>query len=278
MDVAISTINNRKFNAINFSLLPENEKIFYKKSLKCIECGADASFRNTSKDGKSACFSAKHLIKDCGKSRPSNSKSNTKGTNEVNIRLANTNIIRFKRINYFSTKSVQNDILPDEYDFSNNGESTNTYTISPANDVIKDWSLSKILNHQLNDSFKDIDLYFDNSREIHINDILFNWDNITEIKEGLYWGYLSSYKNGWLNSDNNYPYENFSIQLDDDIDKLIWKSLPKINGSWNKKVPAIVMGTPSRSKNGKLYIKVTDVTSIYFNIRTYKSIVKDQKH
>lgn len=279
MDEATSTKSNKIFNALTFSLLSENEKDYYKSNLVCIECGGKASFRKASTDGKSPCFSAKHKIKNCNRSRSSNSTSNIKGTNEVNIKIADSNTIGIKKINYFSTSNLEDNLEPDEYNFSENGKNSNHYTIEPSRNIMKNWSLSKILNHQLNDSFADTHLTIRyNNEMVPVNKILFNWNNINELQEGLYWGYISSYNDCWLNSDSSYPYNSFSIQLDKAIDEIIWKCIPQKIGSWNRNVPTIVRGTPMRSLNGKLYIKITDITCIYIDKRCYKSAIKDHAH
>lgn len=274
MDLAISTKGNRKFTALEFSSLSEGEKVNYKTSLKCLDCGGKAFFRKASTNSKSPCFGAKHTKKDCGKRSHSRKTSNEKGTHEVAIKIADSSKIGgLKKVNYFSNINEKIEIDSDEYDFSKNGKSENIYTLEPSKNVIKDWSLPKILRYQLNNGFDNINQTFNyKNNNIPIKDIVFNWEGMQELKEGFYCGYLWGCKNLWLNSDPSFNSKSFSILLDEKVDKEMWKSLEKKIGNWTNKVPAIVWGTPKRSKSsGKPYIIVTDITNIYFNIRSYKA-------
>lgn len=64
MDIAHCALGNREYDAREFSQLPAAEREQKNEQLTCVGCGRPAHFRRASRDGRAACFTARH-DEDC---------------------------------------------------------------------------------------------------------------------------------------------------------------------------------------------------------------------
>ena len=177
---------------------------------------------------------------------------------------------------YFSNASLAGDDNEESDVFGKTGDSKNIYDKDPTKTVQKTWTLKRILDCAINNNLdkQGFSLEIDN-KIIPLEKMVSSWDGVTKQQngvQGFFWGYLQSSDNEiWLNSDKKYPYNSFSIKLNEQVKKRFWLSMGKIKGNWKNGVPAIVFGELKWVQSGKIYVEINDLTRLYINRRVYKS-------
>lgn len=259
----IALKSNKKicYSIFQFINMTETQREQYRDNMVCIECGGNAYYRGPSKDGKNACFGAKH-IGDCDLS--SNHKSNNdQGDEEVNEIDLETSQFEI-RWNYTSS-NTDNGESPREIGGDINGENKRKYTKKPPVEGNIKIGLNQILEFAELDIINNQDYLINiNNEPMPLKDIVVNIENIDDSnlkKEMFYWGGISSFNGDWLNT----PYKNkVSIIIDNTISEKFWKIYRKKLLKIIKSNAFIIWGKVRKSMKGNYYISLKDTKQIYF--------------
>jgi len=271
MNTAQHSTTNEIYSANQFEKMDSVKRNTLRKFLQCEECKEKAFFRNKSKNGRTACFFAEHIL-GCGLGNSKKSDGELMDKKTTNKKESDSDMFGIRWTDLF--KLIVDETTNDLVDaFDNRGPSHTEYIIDPSNKNVSKLTLAKILHYAKNKilSKQDIKIsLFDRIEKIqnivkHAH-YLKKWNSG---KTGLYWGYLNSSDNiCWLNIDTHPPYNRFSIQLHKDINDIFWTRMGKIT-SWKHAVPFILFGKLQLSESGKPYIIVQDTTNIYIDKRAY---------
>lgn len=258
--VALKSNRKKRYTVFQFVNMSESEREKYKNNIVCDECGGDAYYRSPSKDGKNACFGAKH-IGDCDSSS-GNRGNNEQGEEEVNeIELQTSQFdIRWNYIR--SNDDTQN--TQDDGDDEITGLNKRKYTKKPPVEKNIKISLNQILEFAELNIINEQD-YSINIREnlVALKDIVVKLEDIDDSnlnKEMFYWGNISNFKNEWLNMQ----YENkISILIDESIREKFWKSYKAKILKIIKNNTIIIFGKVRKSSKGNYYIVLKDTKHFY---------------
>ncbi|KLU53418.1 hypothetical protein EL84_14075 [Paenibacillus sp. VT-400] len=260
MELVINSLNNKKLSILKFEILPPGEKEIVKKKLICFECRVQAFYRRKTKDGKQACFYAKHAS-GCGQgmSNPSNVDSEIKEeVNKINV-VYNELILSLDQGN-------------EPYEKRNGGMSSvetaqkkhsRSYTIDPSKNKSCKITLKKILKYAIHDLLDDIDIpiIFEGKSYKDPFDLIIHFKDVDHSLKGekrIFWGEVNSISSNkqFLNCGawDGKGYD-FSILLSENISNST--KLKKIH--WNKGVYCIFIATLYINKYDKPYIRLNDI-------------------
>ncbi|MDY8047096.1 hypothetical protein UY416_12440 [Paenibacillus polymyxa] len=260
MELVINSINNEKLSILKFESLSTTEKEIVKRNLVCLECRVQAFYRRKTKDGKQACFFAKH-VSGCkqGMSNPSNVDNAIKEeVNKVNVTY-NELILSLDQSN-------------DPYEKRNEGlisveagqkKNSRSYTINPSKNKSCKITLKKLLMYVVHNLLDDIDIpiIFEGKTYKDPFDLIIDFKSADHSLKGekrIFWGEVNSISSNkqFLNCGawDGKGYE-FSVLLSESISNS--SKLKKI--LWNKGVYCIFIATLYFNKNDKPYIRLNDI-------------------
>lgn len=260
MEIVINLLNNKKLSILKFESLSNGEKEILKKNLACLECKVQAFYRRKTKDGKQACFFAKH-VSGCGQgmSSPSNVDNETKEeVNKINV-IYNELILKFDEGNDSYKKRDQVSI-PIETDQKNTSKS---YTIDPSKNKSCKVTLKKLLKYAIYKLLDDIDIpiIFESKAYKDPHDLIIEFKDVDYSLKGkkrIFWGKINSISSNrkFLNCGEwNVNGHDFSVLLSDSISN----SSKLKNIPWHEGVYCIFIGTLQFNKNDKPYIRLDNI-------------------
>ncbi len=271
------TIDGNVYTADQFQQMSEIERERFRGHLVCESCNGNAYFRKKRKDGRSACFCAKHDTKCDAKSKTTEVEP-PDDIEDENIMYARDDQFTLKEKNYLKRMWSENEIGdtdPDDEDFTKKGRQNKTYVRNPASSITIHKTLPQILTICINGIIQeqnfDIEVYdglYDHIRRC-VHELKYVDDSLVG-KKGYYWGYVICAESNWLNINVNYS-KNPSFLLNDSIIDEFWDSVLITPEQWNKTVPIIVRGQLSKSSKGKYYVEVVDFESIYVHTKKFKN-------
>ncbi|QGH20234.1 hypothetical protein [Clostridium butyricum] len=258
--VALRSNRKKRYTIFQFVNMSESEREKYKNNIVCDECGGDAYYRGPSKDGKNACFGAKHIGEcDSSSGNRGNNEQGEEEVNEIELQTSQFDI----RWNYIrSNDDTQN--TKDDEDDEVTGLNKRKYTKKPPVEKNIKISLNQILE------FAELNIINEQDYSINIGenlvslkDIVVKLEDIDDSnlnKEMFYWGKISSFKSEWLNMQ----YANkISILIDESIRDKFWKSYKAKILKIIKNNTIIVFGKVRKSSKGNYYIVLKDTKHFY---------------
>lgn len=260
MEIVINLINEEKLSILKFESLSNAEKEIVKRNLVCLECKVQAFYRRRTRDGKQACFFAKH-VRGCmkGMSNPSNVDNAYKEeVNKMNV-IYNELILSLNEGNN-SYKKRNEDLISME---TGQKKSSKSYTIDPSKNKSCKVTLKKLLNYAIYNLLDDIDIpiFFEGETYKDPFDLIIDFKNADHSLKGkkrIFWGEVNSISSNkkFLNCGawdiNGYE---FSVLLSDSISNS--SKLKKI--FWNEGIYCIFIATLYFNKNDKPYIRLNDI-------------------
>ncbi|GIO64066.1 MULTISPECIES: hypothetical protein [Paenibacillus] len=262
MDLVVLKINeSRKYSIFQFMRMTEEERDNLRGQIKCGKCGADALYRKEGRNGRQACFSAKHIGNcDNGSSKKNDSKEGDKETNKIELDTSTFNV----RWNYKSTKGKGENLSEDgeEREVTKNKKK---YTKKPAISVQASISLSQILNYAEANIIDEQEILINiNNEEIELSKLVFEFNKLDDShinKSSFYWGEMKSLNNNFINIKNS---KKVSILIDETV-------LDKFNNRHRNKFfdvvksnSVIVFGKVIKTKNANYFVILNDTNQIYF--------------
>lgn len=258
--IALKSNIKERYSIFEFINMTESQLDQYKDNLVCVECGGKAYYRGVTKDGKNACFGAKH-IGDCDKSR-SNKSNNSEGSEEVNeIELYTSEFdIRWN----YTSSSEGNKEPGRETGSEISGENKKKYIKKPPVEKNAKISLNQILEFAELDIIKNQNFLINvHSSPVLLKDIVMNLEYVDDSylnRDIFYWGEISSFNGDWLNT----LYKNkLSILVDSSISAKFWKAYKDKLLKIIKNNSIIIFGKAKKSKSGNYYILLKDTKGIY---------------
>jgi len=266
--IALKSNRQERYSIFEFINMTDSQRDLYKDSIVCIECNGKAYYRGPSKDGKNACFGAKHLG-DCYKSS-SNLSNNDEGTEEVNeIELLTSRFDIRWNYNKSNEGNEGNEVNRGETSGEISGENRKKYIKKPQIEKNAKISLNQILELAESNIIEHQDYLiklYDNP--VLLSDIVMNLEYIDDSyldREMFYWGKISSFNGNWLNTS----YINkLSIIIDKYISEKFWKVYEERFLKVIKNNSIIIFGKPKRAKSGNLYIQLKNIKHFYIKRAT----------
>ncbi|EGG38091.1 hypothetical protein [Paenibacillus sp. HGF5] len=267
MELVINSVNKEKLTILKFESLSSIEKETAKRNLKCVECGVQAFYRRKTRDGKQACFFARH-IGGCGQgmSNTSNIDNSTKEeVNKINVTY-NELILSLVQNSELHEKSNKGSISTEVEQPKN----SRSYVIDPSRNKSCKITLKKLLRYAINNLLDDIDIpiIFEGKTYKDPFDLIVNFrsaDHSLRGKKKMFWGEVKSISSNkkFLNCgvwDGNGC--EFSILLSDSVSNN--SKLKKI--PWDKGIYCIFIGTLLFNKKDKPYIRLNDINLMALEI------------
>lgn len=253
-----------KFTINEFNRMTEAERDSYKGNICCPKCKGDAGYRKASKDGKVACFFAKH-IDGCiwSTSNESDKKEDGEDTNKVEVDTSTFGI----RWNYKVKKSTGIDV---DSDSDSNEEAKNklNYVKDPSKKTQAKLTLNKILTYaEIN---KLVEARIEMSIDRTVKDLSEIVYHVSEIEESLvgekafFWGEMKYYKGNFINLRNA---NDVSIFIVDSILKSFEERYKDKYFEVQKSNLMILFGKVIKSKNDKYLIVLDDNNKFYFRAK-----------
>jgi len=262
MDLVVLRNNdNKKYGIFQFMKMSEDERSNLKGQIKCDICGANAFYRKESRNGRKACFCAKHIgTCDNGTLRNSASDEADEETNEIELDLSSFKI----RWNYKKSITKDENLLDDE-GVSELTKNNKKYTKRPTQTKHASISLLQILNYAEADILDDQEIFISiDDHEIELSDLVFKFSEVNNFhinQEFFFWGEFKSLNENFINLRGC---SELSILIDKEV-------LEKFNERHKntlikviKKNRAIVFGKVIKTKSKKYLIILNDVNQIYF--------------
>lgn len=261
MELVINSSNNEKFSIFKFESLSNIEKEIAKRNLICVECGVQAFYRRKTRDGKQACFFARH-IGGCGQGMSNISYTDNSTKEEVNkINVTYNELILSLEQNSEPYKKRNKGSISGEVEQTKNSRS---YVINPSKNKSCKITLKKLLRYAIHNLLDDIDIpiIFEGKTYKDPFDLIVHFssaDHSLRGKKRIFWGEVNSISSNkqFLNSGvwDGKGYE-FSILLSDSVsnNSKLKKKIP-----WNNGVYCIFIGTLFFNKNDKPYIRLNDI-------------------
>lgn len=241
--------------------MSEVEREKYKNNLICIECGKNAFYKRPAKDGKKACFAARHVI---GCKQSSTHRGNySEGKEEVSEINLNTS---FFEVSWNYVNSFKNRVEGDNYETSYySGKNIKKNIKKSAIQKNMKISLYQILKFAEYNVIKDQDIVINLLHEFKLlKDVVLHMKEISDNyldSYNFYWGKIHNFNENWLNTD----YDNkISILIDNAISKKFWDLYKKRLYKVLKNNSFIVFGKVKKTKNDNYYIIVKDLKKLYF--------------
>lgn len=261
MDLVINKINNEKISILKFEKLSKIEKEIIKRNLICLECKVQAFYRKKTRDGKQACFYARHAI-GCGQGISNSSSiddSIREELNKINVTYRELILSLDQNIElYNSNKKKDLEINGD-----NNQNNSRSYVIDPSKNKSCRITLKKLLRYAINNLLNDIDIPIIVEGKVFKDplDLIIYFKDISyslKRQKRIFWGEINSIStNGqFLNSGlwDGEGYE-FSILLNERVAKN--SKLSKV--AWDKGIYVIVIGELLYNKSSRPYVRVDDI-------------------
>ncbi|NRT90894.1 hypothetical protein [Clostridium beijerinckii] len=258
--VALKSNRKEYYSIFHFINMTEVERDNYRDNIVCMECGVDAYYRKPTKDGKIACFGAKH-IDGCGMSSGNKNKSldGDKETNEIDIQTSEFDI----RWNYINSSDVTKKAEVENQDEAVI-KNTRKYTKKPSIEKNIKISLNQILEFAELDIIKDQEFSVNiNNKNLLLKDIVMNIEEINDNsidKDMFFWGNISSFNGDYINT----VYRNkVSIIIDKSISLKFWKTYRNRILKIIKNNSVIIFGKAKKSQKGNYYILLNDIKTFY---------------
>lgn len=264
--VALKSNRKEYYSIFNFINMAEVERDKYRDNIVCIECGVDAYYRRPAKDGKIACFGAKH-VDGCGMSSSNKNKNRDgdKETNEIDIQTSEFDI----RWNYKNSNDITKKVEVEDKD-EVVVQNKRKYTKKPSIEKNIRISLNQILEFAEFDIIKDQEFSVNiNNKSVLLKDIVMCIEDINDSclnKDMFFWGKISSFNGDWLNT----PYKNkVNIVVDSSISSKFWEIYKRRLLKILKNNSFIIFGRVKKSKNNNYYISLSDTKKIYIKQSKY---------
>lgn len=267
--VVLKTNTNKIFTIQEFEMMTNLERESYRGNIECIKCGAEAYYRKVSKDGKVACFGAKHPGCEAASGHHSSNDVGNEDTNEVKF-AADFEIAW----NYDGKKKGTNPNEDGDNKNFSEGLSRKKYVNKPELEKQKHISLGAILRYA---EYGVIDkqnyvVKLPGAGMRKLKDMVVKLEDIRDYNIGqalFMWGSIKQFSKMWINT----PYKNkISIRVDEIIQDNFWSiNQEKIKKLlYDKNCIIIVYGKVKKSKSGNYYINLYDTK--YFLTRKEKTL------
>lgn len=268
MDLVLFKNGSTKIYSIHqFIKMAESERNQLKGFIFCESCGGKAYYRKESRDGKKACFGAKH--KNGCDNGATNKGAKHEADFETNTINQDSSIFKM-RWNY--KKSKKSSLELNNKDNENiKLTSSKQYTKDPAVTKYSSISLIQILKYSETNIINDQDiLVFIDGQEIELKDIVFKFSEINEShigKYGFFWGEMRYLNKNFIELRNskqtsiligNQIIEEFDLRHRDKFFKVVHSN------------SIIIFGKVIKTKTKKFLIILDDVNRIYFKKRVIK--------
>lgn len=258
--IAIKSNRKEYYSIFHFINMTEAERDRYRDNIVCMECGGDAYYRGPSRDGKNACFGAKH-IDECSMSSSNKSKSSEgdKETNEIDLQTSQFDI----RWNYINSNDITKKVeVEDQEEVI--VQNKRKYTKKPSIEKNIRISLNQILEFAELDIIKEQEFSVTiNNKSVLLKDIVMNIGDIDDSsldKDMFFWGKISSFNGNWL----NISYKNkVSIVINTDISSKFWEIYKNRILKVIKNNLVIIFGKAKKSQKGNYYISLEDTKKFY---------------
>ncbi len=265
--VALRDDKNKIYSIQQFVMMSEIERDKFRENIVCEECGGDAYYRRATKDGKTACFAASHIL-PCDTASGNKSSKNSGGDETNEIESGQDFEIFW---NYSNRKVMQTEESEEETDLVVK-KNKKKYILKPSIEKKGKIGLASILKYAEYDilekqtynvnipgvglkKLKDIVVNLKDVNDIHLNKNLFLWGNIY------------SFKSNWLNTSYD---NNIGIRVNESIQERFWTLYRDrfVKLLHDKKCLIIIFGKVGKSKAGKYFIRLNEMK--YFYIRKSK--------
>lgn len=258
--IALKSNRNEYYSNFHFINMTEAERDEYRDNIVCMECGGDAYYRGPSRDGKNACFGAKH-VEGCGMSSSNKNKNRDgdKETNEIDMQTSEFDI----RWNYINLNEVTKKVDVEDQD-EVIVHNKRKYTKKPSIEKNIRISLNQILELAELDIIKDQEFSVNiNNKNVLLKDIVMCIEDIKDSclnKDMFFWGKISSFNGDYINT----LYRNrASIIIDKCISSKFWGIYKNRILKVIKNNLVIISGKAKKSHKGNYYILLDDTKKIY---------------
>ena len=240
MELVKCTIDNKTYNAIEFSKLPDLDK--KRKHLECIECGSSAYFRKASKSGQPPSFGSRKHEDNCPVTLEKNKQNSTQKEKKVES-------IEPKEVKVESNIKTQNEQKEQTLPLSN---------------------LSSILDKIISD-----DKFTQSNQIIEIGNHLYSAKNIFRKSDAItkedisrfraIYGQISkvTLERGtiWINFENS---SNCSISLSKKLQKRFFAKFPELKKNTKSLIGKDILCFGFIDKKSKFKIEPHDISKIAF--------------
>lgn len=267
MDTVVNKNNKRIiYSVYQYLGMTEQQRDDISELIVCEECGGPAHFRRKSRDGKKACFCAKHLD-SCVIGNPKNKKTDTVDEEVQSIEIDDS---EFQVIWNYDVKKQKKSSENKDEDNSNDEEQirkAKRHVIKPSLTRKAKISMSQILK------YAEYGILKEQGIEVKIGDDRYPLDTVvkrfgdsTSLRVGkpyFLWGGVRYIKDKYINIESNL---NVAVIIDDEILEK-FNSVHKYKILKNKdQLLILCFGTFIRKK-GRFYLLLNDTKHLYYRKR-----------
>lgn len=279
MDIATSTLENITYTAYEFDVRPDEVKAAHRPNgFTCPSCVAPAAFRSRSKDGRAACFTAKHAP-DCQLRSTAWTDEDADGTTDVPL-IDNSGAIIRLTLDGLTAHTPQNPTAATATDPNQDG-GTRRHT-ETAGRVQREYTtrrlrtlLRQLRNHPETAESAQLIQIPGTEQNLPVRDAIRRADQITDMdthQPRLVWGVVISIS---ISRDRNdaptavfircgdYEDRPFYVRVPADLSPGALEALDWTNWNQARGAHVIACDTLRRDRNGAPYISIATLNQVY---------------